>query len=103
MCAMMEKFRMNLGSIFSVTGFLCYSQEFESTVWFFRRACLRRALRGRARLVRDTRSAKTMPCEDSVCHKSRSASARAKRQGEMLEEIRRAGTAIIPYRNREAA
>src|ERR1700687_3090277 len=67
MCAMMQKFRMNFGSIFLAYQFSQLRAGFEWPGRLFRRACCIR--------TSDTRSAKTVPYKHSVCHNSKAASA----------------------------
>src|SRR5213078_4477143 len=59
MCAMMQKFRMNFGSIFLAYQFAQLRAGFEWPGRFFRRACCIR--------TSDTRSAKTVPHKQSAC------------------------------------
>src|SRR6266481_701472 len=67
MCAMMQKFRMNFGSIFLAYQFSQLRAGFEWPGRLFRRACCIR--------TSDTRSAKTVPDKQPVCHNSKAASA----------------------------
>src|SRR5437016_2896102 len=85
MCAMMQKFRMNFGSIFLAYQFSQLRAGFEWPARFFRRACCFR--------TSDTCSVKTVPCKQPVCHNSNGASAcpiiQAKRNIVWRERARR--------------
>src|SRR6266851_4881438 len=69
MCAMMQKFRMNFGSIFLAYQCSQLRAGFERPGRVVRRACCIR--------TSDTRSAKTVPYKQPVCHKCGCASAEA--------------------------
>src|SRR6266480_215388 len=81
MCAMMQKFRMNFGSIFLAYQFAQLRAGFEWPGRFFRRACCIR--------TSDTRSAKTVPYKHSVCHNSKAASACPPISGEKKSGVTR--------------
>src|SRR6266480_130526 len=81
MCAMMQKFRMNFGSIFLAYQFAQLRAGFEWPAGFFRQACGIR--------TSDTRSAKTVPYKHSVCHNSKAASACTPITGEKKSGVTR--------------
>jgi hypothetical protein len=92
MCAMMQKFRMNFGSIFSVTGFcasgfLSYRQDSNRLLWIYRRACC---------ISKGATQAGQKPCRPSSQFATDLERAQPREPDETIEEGCRGNCAAIP-------